>query len=417
MKIPDKDARLAETCGDVFLLTPPNVKLKGMSAWGWKLSLLVSGALITSALAEAPGSDQVKAPLTTREYLAHENWWPTKQFADQSQFAGTQACATCHESIVRSQSTTQMALTMTPAANSQILASHTGGILTSGSYRYSVERTASGFSLTVSDGVEKRTETLQWAFGSGFTAQSYLWWRNGEPYESRFNYFPFPAPGGFNRTPGRLQGAPLSLDMAAGRKVAEFEARKCLACHATALTTAEPLTAAQFHPGVGCEACHGPGRAHAEAMKSKTSTDFEIVSPARLKPVQAVDFCGACHGAPRDVVLAGTVGKITVRFPAYRLVKSRCWGANGDARLTCFACHDPHRPLERAPAAYDVACLRCHANGGAGAENARAHEAACPVSKSRCTSCHMPKVNVEEMHYEFSDHDIRIVKSNAPVPD
>jgi formate-dependent nitrite reductase cytochrome c552 subunit len=108
---------------------------------------------------------------------------------------------------------------------------------------------------------------------------------------------------------------------------------------------------------------------------------------------------------------------MTVRFPAYRLVKSRCWGTNGDARLTCFACHDPHQPLQRDAAAYDVACLRCHANGGAASENSRAHQAACPVAKSQCTSCHMPKVNIAEMHYDFTDHNIRIVKANAPFPD
>jgi len=168
---------------------------------------------------------------------------------------------------------------------------------------------------------------------------------------------------------------------------------------------------------VSCEACHGPGLAHAAAMKTDTSTQLQIVSPARFKPAKAVDFCGACHGSPRDVVLAGTVGRMTVRFPAYRLVKSRCWGTNGDARLTCFACHDPHQPLQRDAAAYDVACLRCHANGGAASENSRAHQAACPVAKSQCTSCHMPKVNIAEMHYDFTDHNIRIVKANAPFPD
>jgi hypothetical protein len=386
-----------------------------MSAWGSKFSLLVTGALVTAALAQVPGSDPNKAPMTTREYLAQQNWWPTKQFADQSQFSGTQACATCHEGIVRSQNGTQMALTMVRAGSSKILASHIGSILTSGDYHYTVKKTAGSYSLVVNDGSAERSDTLQWAFGSGFTAQSYMWWRNGDEYETRFNYFA--TSGRFDRTPGRLQAAPLTLDMAEGRKIAPFEARKCLACHSTALTTAEPVSAAQFHPGIGCEACHGPGRAHVAAMKANTSTDLQIVSPARLKPVQAVDFCGACHGAPRDVVLAGTVGRITVRFPAYRLVRSRCWGATGDARLTCFACHDPHKPLEHDSAAYDVACLRCHANGTASGENARAHQAACPVAKSRCTSCHMPKVNVEEMHYAFSDHNIRIVKPNAPFPD
>jgi hypothetical protein len=115
--------------------------------------------------------------------------------------------------------------------------------------------------------------------------------------------------------------------------------------------------------------------------------------------------------------LMGVVGKVTARFPAYRLVKSHCWGVNGDARLTCFACHNPHKPLETDAAAYDAACLRCHANGNVSNEHVTAQQAACPVAKSRCTSCHMRKVDVAGMHYEFTDHNIRIVKANAPFPD
>jgi hypothetical protein len=152
-------------------------------------------------------------------------------------------------------------------------------------------------------------------------------------------------------------------------------------------------------------------------VQAATSDDPHIVNPAKFAPLRAVDFCGACHGTPRDVELSGAGGRITVRFPAYRLEKSRCWGAAGDARLTCFACHNPHRPLERDPAAYDAACLRCHKNGAAGRDAETAQQPACPVASSRCTSCHMPKYDVPGMHYKFTDHDIRVVKANAPFPD
>lgn len=386
-----------------------------MSASGWKFLLLVSGALITTALAQAPDSVQNQTSLTTREHLQHETWWPTKQFPDQLQFAGTPACAGCHGGIARTQSTAQMALTMMPAASSPILAAHTGNIFTFGSYRYSVEKAEGSFALKVSDGTQERTEPLQWAFGSGTPAQSYVTMHNDELYESRFNYFA--SLKNFDQNPGRLGGAPVSMDMAAGRKMAAFEARKCYSCHSTALTSTEPLSAAKFHPGVTCEACHGPGREHVTVVKAATSGDLHIVNPAKLTPVQAVDFCGACHGSPKDVLLGGSVGKITVRFPAYRLEKSRCWGINGDARLTCFACHNPHQPLEHEAAAYDAACLRCHASGTAGGPRAKAQQPACPVAQSRCTSCHMPKFDVGGMHYEFTDHDIRVVKANAPFPD
>jgi Cytochrome c554 and c-prime len=387
-----------------------------MSGTGWRFLSLTLVALYATAFAQGQNNAQNQAPLTTREHLGNEHWWPTMQFADQSQFAGTQACARCHEGIARTQSTTQMALTMMPAASSPVLQTHVGLIYTLGSFHYSVERTASSFKLKIGDGTEERTEPLQWAFGSAAIAQGYAWWQNGQLYESRFNYFSLTH--GFDRTPGRLQGAPASLDMAAGRKIAPFEARKCYACHATALTNAGPLSAAQFQPGVTCEGCHGPGLQHVAAMQANSSDESHIVNPKDLTPAKSVDFCGACHGTPKDVPLMGMIGKITVRFPAYRLVKSRCWGLNGDKRLTCFACHNPHRPLERDPAAYDFACLRCHANGSAGTrEQATAMQAACPVAKSRCTTCHMPKYSAADIHYEFTDHDIRIAKADAPFPD
>lgn len=387
-----------------------------MSQSRWKLSLVLAGAVLATALAQAPNDAQNGGSLTTREHLKREPWWPSKQLADHSQIAGTQACAGCHGGIVRTQSTAQMALTMMPAANSPVLASHTGEIFTYGSYRYSVEKTANSFTLKVTDGAQERTEPLQWAFGSGTPAQGYLWWQNGQLYETRFNYFA--SLHGFAQTPGRLQAPPVSLEMAEGRKMADFEARKCFSCHSTALTTAEPLSAAQFHPGVTCEACHGPGREHIAVVKAANdASGLHVVNPAKMTPAKAVDFCGACHGTPKDVEVAGTAGKITVRFPAYRLEKSRCWGVAGDARLTCFACHNPHQPLEREATAYDAACLKCHANSGAAKEQVAAKQPACPVAKSKCTSCHMPKFDVGGMHHEFTDHNIRIVKANAPFPD
>jgi hypothetical protein len=386
-----------------------------MVVFDCKLSLLLLGALISAALAQAPEGARIERSLTTREHLKREAWWPTKQFPDQSQFGGTQACAGCHGGIARSQSTSEMALTMMPAAHSPVLARHRGQVFSDGPYKYAVESAAGSFVLRISDGAVERTKMLQWTFGSGTPGQGYGWWDNGQFYESRFNYFS--TLHGFDRTPGRLQGEPVSLDMAEGRKVADFEARRCYACHSTALTSTEPLSAAQFHPGITCEGCHGPGRDHIAAIRDAASDELHIVNPAKFTPVQAVDFCGACHGTRRDVELAGTLGKITVRFPAYRLEKSRCWGVNGDVRLTCFACHDPHRALQREAAAYDVACLRCHANGTAGGEHGPGQQGACPVAKSRCTSCHMPKVNLAGDHSEFTDHDIRVVNNNVPFPD
>jgi hypothetical protein len=42
---------------------------------------------------------------------------------------------------------------------------------------------------------------------------------------------------------------------------------------------------------------------------------------------------------------------------------------------------------------------------------------ACPVATKDCASCHMPQFEVPEMHANFTDHEIRIVRKGEPFPD
>jgi hypothetical protein len=65
----------------------------------------------------------------------------------------------------------------------------------------------------------------------------------------------------------------------------------------------------------------------------------------RLDRASQVDFCGACHMTWVDVQLQDVGDGSTVRFPAYRLMNSRCWEM-GDGRITT-GCHDPHHPVVR----------------------------------------------------------------------
>src|SRR5256886_16162533 len=83
-----------------------------------------------------------------------------------------------------------------------------------------------------------------------------------------------------------------------------------------------------------------------------------ISNPGRLKPVDQVDFCGACHTTWWDVNLSGSTGVGNARFQPYRLESSRCWG-KVVALITCIACHNPHLTLARDVRLYDHPCLRC----------------------------------------------------------
>jgi hypothetical protein len=142
--------------------------------------------------------------------------------------------------------------------------------------------------------------------------------------------------------------------------------------------------------------------------------------PTRVSPnlpPDSVDFCGACHGTFWDVKLAGVTAVTAARSPPYRLVTSKCWSKGDDPRLTCIACHGPHKQLETEAASYDHVCLSCHANA-VGAKPTRDHPgAACPVNTKSCASCHMPKVLVPEMHADFTGHRIGIVRKGQPYPE
>jgi hypothetical protein len=133
------------------------------------------------------------------------------------------------------------------------------------------------------------------------------------------------------------------------------------------------------------------------------------MNPAKLDPAGSVDFCGACHATFWDVKLAGEQGIAALRSQPNRLQSSKCWG-EGDARLTCVACHDPHEPLVREAASYDSRCLSCHMQTGKPTKDHPGR--ACPVGRESCTTCHMPKYEVPGMHHQFTDHLIRVVGAN-----
>ena len=208
------------------------------------------------------------------------------------------------------------------------------------------------------------------------------------------------------------------------RPVDTSELLRCFSCHSLGANAGGQLDTSKAALGVTCEACHGPGLKHVQGMEASQlqggigDEDGRklIFSPGSLSPGDSVDFCGSCHGTWQDVKLAHTTGLANLRIQPYRLMNSRCWG-NGDARLTCVACHNPHEPLSKDAAGYDSKCLACH-TASPTAKPGKGHPgAACPVATKDCITCHMPKIEIPEMHAAFADHLIRVVRPGAPIPD
>lgn len=363
-----------------------------------------------------------EAQLSTADHLAEPGFWPTQINSTSAEFVGSQVCAECHSEIYALQVQTAMARTAARVADSEVLKKISHLDFKTGQYNYGISRSGSESIYTVSGGGHSKSDSLIWAFGVGVVGQSYLFKRDDRWYEARATYFG--SLDNLDFTPGRALSSPRDLDEAMARPVPVAEVMRCFTCHSTGVTTLETVDTSKLSLGVACEACHGPGGKHVEALREEKLTFGRfsgevgkglIFNPERLEPADSVDFCGACHSTWWDVKLSGGTGVPTVRSPAYRLENSKCWGS-GDKRIVCIACHDPHHTLVREPQAYDAKCLACHASSADSKATAALPGHACPVSKSRCVTCHMQKVMVPALHYNFTDHDIRIVRAGESFP-
>jgi len=345
-------------------------------------------------------------------------WWPTKGQPARAEYTGPDACAECHELKSETAQATAMLHAATRAADSKSLRERANLPFQTGPYIYQLLTAAEKSTLTVSNATASLSVDLLWALGSGHMGQTFIYEQNAKFYESHISFYN--APQALDITPGQSRSVPASLADAAGRAIPPAEARLCFGCHTTASTTKNQFDPSAAFPGVTCEACHGPGAQHIAAARAKTEKRGSglIFNPAQLARVDYVDFCGACHRTWQDVVSGHMIeaGVFNVRFAPYRLENSKCWAA-GDARITCVACHDPHKPLSHDVASYDANCLACHASGTTEKKSANHPGPACPVATKNCVTCHMPKVEPPNLHSTFTDHWIRIAQANSAYPE
>lgn len=174
-------------------------------------------------------------------------------------------------------------------------------------------------------------------------------------------------------------------------------AEMCVACHEEAATAYDktPHAAALADPALpvarqGCEACHGPGQAHADEGGGAGVGGLESFDPARAATIRSKP-CLACHAGAADLhawkgsAHAGAGLACTqchrIHAPADHLLREPvpklCTSCHlevraqfalperhqvGDGPAECLACHAVHgsrnRPLLREPK--DRTCVGCH---------------------------------------------------------
>lgn len=230
---------------------------------------------------------------------------------------------------------------------------------------------------------------------------------------------------------------------------------ECMFCH-----NGYPQPLSRFNPtglnppafgktlpeGIDCQRCHGPGRAHVQAVISgaaPAAIRAAIVNPARLSRDRQLEVCMECHletssshmpneirrydrtvfsfrpGQPLgdyklyfDPVSNQKTDRFEIAHAAYRLRMSACFR---NSQMTCLTCHDPHKDY-RGPEMtqhYLAACMGCH--------QAVKHTVALPAGNN-CLSCHMPKRRTDDaVHVVMTDHYIQRIKPDrdllAPKPE
>jgi hypothetical protein len=201
----------------------------------------------------------------------------------------------------------------------------------------------------------------------------------------------------------------------------------CVNCHATNLARNYDAATNRFattwtEMGIGCEACHGPGRAHADDPEH-----LRIFSMKKVPPRQVFDACGYCHGNKNNVFFGFKPGDRYEDFALPFLISQPIppndpqgdfWPDGRPSRFnrpqaltltgcfqkgeaTCTSCHRMHgsanshslkiaidEPGGGHTRASDGLCTQCHATIDA------SHTHHDPASQgSRCITCHMSDVN------------------------
>ena len=275
----------------------------------------------------------------------------------------------------------------------------------SGNFSYSIRRQDNQSIYSVTDGARSISAPIEWTFGAGIVAQTYVYRRGGDYYEAAVSFYP--ALKGLDWTPGHAGRVRRNVEEAAGRKL-DMEARRCFSCHSTGAVWSGASVLESLTPGVQCAQCHIGAAQHAAAASRGAAARAAMPKLAAMETEELANLCGKCHPSWADIAANGPRGVPNVRYQFYRLANSRCYDA-ADTRIACTACHDVHGGLANESAAYDSKCQQCHSSA-----NARAK--ICPVSTGNCITCHMPKVDLPELHYNFTDHQIRSVRAGDQYP-
>jgi predicted CXXCH cytochrome family protein len=225
---------------------------------------------------------------------------------------------------------------------------------------------------------------------------------------------------------------------------------RCAFCHSTNLVRNYSPEANRYDTrwqdmNVGCEACHGPGSQHVawaggrhelenqgltKSISRAWSPDGDrLPIPPHTGATMSAQLqtCAACHSRRGELQQASPTAEFFDNFSLGPLLDGRYF-PDGQMReevyevgsflqsrmhanqVSCTNCHEPHSGELRARG--NALCLQCHQPQQFQTKQHFFHEPASPGAQ--CVNCHMPKqtyMGVDERH----DHSFRVPDPAASV--
>lgn len=330
--------------------------------------------------------------------------------AEATAYAGSARCAECHPVQASSQGQTGHARSLHRAAQHPLanaFARDTEYRRDPG-FRFRFRRAGDQLRITGYDAKNEMDIPVEWAFGAGDQAVTLVtridqdWYL--EHYLTYYRALDRMAPTA-GHGPLRPKTLPEAMGVPYKTSHPQTGILGCFECHSTGPVALDPESGLQpLEPGVQCESCHGPGRDHAAAAGREQLAEARqrINNPQRLSATALNEFCGRCHrppGAKGDTIDWNY--SWNVRHQPVYLSQSKCF-TQSEGQLSCFTCHQPHQPLQKAAPAYNERCRACHQPGG------QTPALSCQTSaRSNCINCHMPRVSPQPA-LRFTNHWIGV---------
>lgn len=155
----------------------------------------------------------------------------------------------------------------------------------------------------------------------------------------------------------------------------------------------------------GCESCHGPGAAHAQAMQKNPLANKATLHIKKLQSQnEQMDQCGVCH-ARRDRLQESANDETLMQTWQPELLRNTLYYHDGQiqdevfevgsflqskmyaAGVTCSNCHDPHTSKLKMEG--NALCTQCHSAETYDDKQHHFHPAG--SKGAQCASCHMPE--------------------------